>query len=308
MTAARKGLTGPARRWRDAGLGELFGVASRSELARAGIGHSVVAAHLRARRWRRFGTAIILHNGPMTRAQRERAMLVNCGPRSVLTSFTAIAASGLRGWERSEIHVLAPAGTRRPALDGLVLHRVSEWDRTGIIPARRLHRFAPALLIAAASFDNARPACALVAAAVQQRLATPSELRRALDGRPKLRHIATLRLALNDIEQGAQALSEIDFVRLCRRHRLPIPNHQAVRVEPDGRRRYLDAEWKLPSGRRLAVEVDGAIHLAPREWILDALRQNEIVLAGTPVLRFPSIVIRTDERRVADQLRRGLLG
>jgi hypothetical protein len=135
---------------------------------------------------------------------------------------------------------------------------------------------------------------------------TVPALHAALDRWPKLRHHRALRLALHDIGQGAQALSEIDFVRLCRRYRLPPPEHQAVRVEPGGRRRYLDAEWLRRDGSPLAVEVDGAIHLRVRKWISDQLRQNEVVIGGTPVLRFPSMVVRCAPELVADQLRRGL--
>lgn len=105
---------------------------------------------------------------------------------------------------------------------------------------------------------------------------------------------------------GAQALSEIDFVRLCRRNGLPPPRQQAVRVERNGRRRYLDAEWLRFDGRRLVCEIDGALHLTPRRWFDDQLRQNEIVLSGSLVLRYPSVVVRTEEKLVADQLRRAL--
>lgn len=137
---------------------------------------------------------------------------------------------------------------------------------------------------------------------------TAGELQLALSEQPKLRHFHELRLALYDIEQGAQSLSEIDFIRLCRRNQLPIPSHQAVRTEPSRRRRYLDVEWKLSDGRRLAAEVDGAIHIAPLSWILDQLRQNWVVLDGTPVLRYPSIAVRSEEATVVAQLRRGLCG
>ena len=105
---------------------------------------------------------------------------------------------------------------------------------------------------------------------------------------------------------GAHALSEIDFARLCRRHRLPAPDQQAIRTEPSGRRRYLDAKWRRRDGRQLVAEVDGGLHLYVRRWWDDQLRQNEVMLSHSLVLRFPSVVIRTDEEVVADQLRRGL--
>lgn len=105
---------------------------------------------------------------------------------------------------------------------------------------------------------------------------------------------------------GAQALSEIDFIRLCRRHALPLPTQQAVRVDRQGRRRYLDAEWVLRDGRRVVAEVDGAVHLSPQRWYDDQLRHNNLVLAGAVVLRFPSVVVRTEELLVVDQLRLAL--
>ena len=79
-----------------------------------------------------------------------------------------------------------------------------------------------------------------------------------------------------------------------------------MRTDPDGRRRYLDVEWKLPDGRILVVEVDGAIHVEPLEWYHDQLRQNEVVIGGSPVLRYPSVVVRSEEPIVVDQLRRAL--
>jgi very-short-patch-repair endonuclease len=65
--------------------------------------------------------------------------------------------------------------------------------------------------------------------------------------------------------------------------------------------------WRLPDGRRLVVEVDGALHLVARRWWDDQLRQNELVLGGDLVLRYPSVVVRCEKALVLDQLRRLLL-
>jgi hypothetical protein len=298
-------LTAAARRGHEVDLPEYGGVADRAQLARLGISAKRLDAQLAAGRWRLVGTAVLLHNGPMSRHQYEQICLINCGPRAVLTSFTGAAAWGLRGWERDDVYVLAPAGTLRPDLPRIRLHRTRDWSRAAIAPGRRLHRLAPALVIAAASFRTPRPGAGLLAAAVQQRLLGPNDLRTALEAALRTRHRRALLLAVDDIAQGAQALSEIDFRRMCRRHRLPPPSHQGVRTEPDGRRRYLDVEWRR-DGRTLAVEVDGAYHLDTRQWNSDQLRQNEVVIGGTPVLRFPSIVVRHEEHLVVSQLRRAL--
>jgi hypothetical protein len=150
-----------------------------------------------------------------------------------------------------------------------------------------------------------RPAVGLIAAGVQQRKVRPEQLRSALTSSPRLRHRRILAASVDDIAQGSQALSEIDFVELCRRAELPIPNRQAVRMT-GGKRRYFDAEWDLDRGRRLVAEVDGALHLVAARWFDDQLRQNEIALDGATVLRYPSFFIRSEPNIVADQLRRAL--
>ena len=56
----------------------------------------------------------------------------------------------------------------------------------------------------------------------------------------------------------------------------------------------------------MIVEVDGALHLAPKRWWSDQLRQNELTLSDAIVLRYPSVVVRTEQDLVAAQLRRAL--
>jgi hypothetical protein len=273
-----------------------------------GCTRSTAHARVAARRWQRFGRAFVLHHGELTREQRWAVGVLNCGPRAVHASFSAAESLGLTGWERDETHVLVPAGVPRPSVPGLrvVLHRARRIERGSVYPLRRCQRMAPALVLAAASFRSPRPACGLLAAGVQQRLVTADELRADLARSPTLRHRRLLLAAVDDIAMGSQALSEIDFARLCRRHRLPAPDRQGVRTDPSGMRRYLDAQWRRRDGRLLVAEVDGGLHLYVRRWWDDQLRQNEVTLGRSMVLRFPSVVIRTDEALVADQLRRGL--
>jgi hypothetical protein len=255
------------------------------------------------------GRAIVLHNGLLTRPEQRQAALINCGPRAVLTAFTATEELGLQSWEREVVHVLVPGGThvRRPPGLPLRLHYTADWNELEHYATRRLHRAAPALIVAASTLARPRPACGVLAAGVQQRLVTAEQLHSALRRRPRVRHRRALTLAIDDIAGGAQALSEIDFARLCHRHGVPAPARQTVRTDSDGRRRYVDAEWVSRSGRRLVAEVDGALHLAARRWWDDQIRQNEIVLSGGLVLRFPTAVVRHEEGVVAKQLRRGLL-
>ncbi|MDT4911198.1 MAG: hypothetical protein QOC66_326 [Pseudonocardiales bacterium] len=283
------------------------GVYTRAELLAHGCTRSQIAARVAAHRWRVIGKAVVLGNADLTREQQWQVAVLNCGPRAVLASFSAAESRGLTGWVRDEVHVLAPAGTRTPDIRlPIVLHRARQMDASAVHPNLRCQRMASAVVLAASDLRSPRPACGLVAAAVQQRLTTVPQLRAAVEAAPTGRHHRALLHAVDDIEMGAQALSEIDFVRLCRRNDLPPPTLQRVRRDAGGRRRYIDAEWTLSDGRRVVVEVDGAVHLAPRRWFDDQLRQNELSLAGALVLRYPSVVVRTEEQLVVDQLTRAL--
>jgi hypothetical protein len=282
------------------------GVTTAAHLYRCGWSMASVRAQLDAGRWQRAGRALVLHSGPLHPDELPRIAVLNCGPRAGLTAFTCAQLRGLRGWERPELHVLVAGGTRirRPPGVPLRVHWSNDWR--GEVVRDGMHALAPALVRAAATFSSARPACGILAAGVQQRLVTPDQLAAAVIAQPRIRHRAALRLALDDIAQGAQALSEIDFGLLCRRNGLPAPVRQAVRVDSAGRRRYLDAEWISRSGRRVVAEIDGALHLTPRRWWDDQLRQNDIVIGGDVLLRFPTVVVRCEERSVAAQLRRAL--
>ena len=287
--------------------GERRLVVGTAELSARGVTRSALVANLSARRWQRVGRAIVLHSGNLSREQRWGAALVNCGPRSVITGPTAARYLGLDNWDREEIQVLVPTSARKPTPCGLPIrvHRTRAWPpptSSGV----RCHELAPAVLIAAAGFESGRPGCGLLAAAVQQRLLPADALVAALIRHSKVRHHRVLLAAAHDIAGGSQALSEIDFVQLCRAAKLPLPDRQAVRRDPSGRRRYLDASWRRADGRLVVVEVDGALHLSPRRWWDDQLRQNELVLTDALVLRFPSVVVRTEPAMVIRQLRQAL--
>jgi hypothetical protein len=144
--------------------------------------------------------------------------------------------------------------------------------------------------------DEAR---ALVAAACQQRLTVPAEILSVLTRMPRARRRALVRETAHDVAGGVQALSEIDFVRLCRRYRLPAPDLQEPRIDGDGRRRYLDAYWRR---WRLHVEIDGAHHMDVRNWAADMRRQNEVWISGDRILRFPAWLVRQRPAEVAAQV------
>ncbi|MEV0391623.1 hypothetical protein [Polymorphospora rubra] len=246
-------------------------------------------------RWQRICRGVLLGRpGQITREQHHWVAVLAAGPGAVLAGLAAARAGGLRLDPRHDVvDVLVPAGRRRADLLGrlplgLPAVRVR---RTGALPVRDRQRGRPDRTSMARSVVDAAQwastdddARTVVAAACQQRRTTPGEILTVLGRMPRTRRRALAVRTANDVAGGAQALSEIDFVRLCRRYLLPRPDLQERRTDAAGRNRYLDAYWR---DWRLHVEVDGAHHMDVREWAADMRRQNEVWIGGDRVLRFP---------------------
>ncbi len=159
-----------------------------------------------------------------------------------------------------------------------------------------------AALDAAAWQPHQRYAAAVLAAVVQQKLCTPRELADELRWVGRVRHKQTMRLAIQDIAGGAEALSEIDVAELCRRFGLAPPRRQSIRRDRSGRKRYLDCEWSLSDGRVVVLEIDGSHHAAVEHWEADIKRERGIVLSGRHVLRATANEARNDQAAIAADL------
>jgi hypothetical protein len=226
-----------------------------------------------------------------------------------LCSLTALEQASLTGFESDEVHVVIQRGARLLPVAGVpvVVHesrRFSSADvRLGSGPARTgVERSA---IDAAAWSRDTVTAARLLTAVVQQRLTVPARLRTALEAAGKIRYHRLMHLFLNDIDGGAQALSELEFLRFCRRHGFPRPTLQ-VRRDSAGRRRYLDARLEGRRGRIVLVEVDGGVHLTLTARWKDTAKDNDDVLDRRPVLRFPSVALYTDNPVAIAQIRRAL--
>ena len=130
-------------------------VLGSAALSRNGWPPHRVRDQLAARRWQRVGRAVVLHNGPLQRAELARAVLVNAGPRAALTAFTAAELGGLRGWERDAVHVVIPGGARIHRPDGITVrvHRVADWSLLAPHVRHGVVAIAPALVACAASLS-----------------------------------------------------------------------------------------------------------------------------------------------------------
>lgn len=291
-----------------AGLAERQeGVLTRRQLAAAGFPERRVRAALGSRRWRAFGrTVVVLHNGTLTPRQREWVAVLLPDKPAALAGLSAATAAGLRGFEPDQVHIVVGHDTQVSAPAWVTLHESRRFRAADInpvaVPPRT--RAARAVVDAATWSRPSRRACAILCAAVQQRVVTADRLLIELRRAGGIRHARIMREILGDIGGGGHTLAEIDLGPLALQAGLPRPRRQVLRPEPNGRVRYVDAEFDLPDGTILTVEIDGAVHLQPQAWWDDTSRQNEIVIAGRPMLRFPSLTIRLDGAAVIDQLRR----
>jgi very-short-patch-repair endonuclease len=254
---------------------------------------------------------VVAHSGPLTEFQALRVAVLWAGPGAALGGLTAARLDGLSGFEdrgQRPVHLLVPASSpvrrARPGLP-LVVHYSRLLGPDDVHPLRepRRTRVARSLVDAAAWMGSDRGAQAVLAAGVQQRLVRPDDLLAVVAGNRRRPRRAMIKATLDDIAGGAQALSELDLIRLVRRYRLPEPDRQAPRRDAHGRRRWLDAVWETA---RVIVEVDGIHHTDAAEYWADMDRDNDFTLAGYRVLRFPAFVVRYRGDYVAGKIRGAL--
>jgi hypothetical protein len=284
-------------------------VVSRVQLRSLGwtdgqIDHEIAFGRWHAPAW----GVVALQNAPLTYDQRLWLGVLHAGDGAVLTHLTSCRRAGLE-WRGDEetIHVLTPKGDLVDPMDGFFFHQTRRpyhrWVQPLASGPPRL-RIEHAALLTAERDRFVRRAVGLLAACVQQRLTTADKLLIVKPQIRKLRNGAFFELALGDIAGGAQSFAEIDVGLLCERAGLAQPLRQAVRLDTDGRRRFLDCEWELPDGRVVVLEVDGSFHLKVGNWWRDMKRERAVVLSRSTVLRCASIELRLEPWEVVADLRR----
>lgn len=255
----------------------------------------------------------VAHTGGLTDRQRGWAAVLHAGSGACLSGDAALAHYQFRGVDLNRVDALdvAVPGERRPrnarqAGGPLVsCHRVANlelWSR-GIrgLPLVTAHA---AVLHAAAWASSDRAAEWRVAAVVQQGVSAVPLLRSTLAQMPRLPRRALIRSVLDDVELGAHAASELQLLRFCRAHGLPLPDELQVRVRAGSRTRYVDARYRK---QKVSIEVDGAHHRMAGQWEADQLRSLELAVArrgtGEQVIRLTPGGLRHDGPRIADLLR-----
>ena len=218
---------------------------------------------------------------------RWMEVVLACGPAAVLSHESAAALWGLRPSRILEVTV--PTYRREP---GVKVHRrpLAERDvthRTGIpvtSPIRTIVDLATRLP------DGPLERC--INEADQRYLATPVQIRAALDRYGKQRGVARLRKLL-DIRTFRFTRSDLErvFIPLATRAGLPIP---LTRVWLDG----FEVDFYWPD-LDLVVETDGlTYHRTPQQQAEDLLRDQAHKAAGRECLRFSHGQIRFTPRHV----------
>lgn len=267
-------------------------------------------AQLEARRWRALNQVVVcLHNGPLTVDQQRWAVYLSAQGVAALCGLTAMQMWGISGFETDTVHILVRRGHQVLPVPGVAVkvHESRRFNADDVLTVRlpAVTSLERSVVDAAVWTRDIKEACRIAVAPVQQRKTTAARLREELLRAGQVRHRRVLAALLADLEGGAQALSEVEFLRFCRRHRLPRPECQ-VRLDTSGRRRYLDATFRRRDGGVVRVEVDGGVHLSLTARWLDTVKDNDALLAGMVVLRYPSVAIYTDDPRALRQLRRAL--
>lgn len=292
--------------WRDI-ADEQDGVLGRAQALGAGLTADAWQWQVE-HHWSALGEGVaVTHTGEPTPSQLRWAAVVHGGKGAALDGDVALVQLGVKRLHlaRHDISV-PPARQVAPVrVQGFFLspHRtlhVETWTSpVGGLPTVRIQL---AALHATAWAPSDREAELRLCLVVQQRKATPPQLRSVLEKQTRLRRRALMRDVLDDLELGAHANSELDYLRFCRTHTLPLPDELQVLVRADGKR-YVDARYRK---QQVSVEVDGAHHLWVEQWDKDALRTFELLVAQGPgerVVRITQGNMRHDGPKLAGLLR-----
>ena len=283
---------------------EQAGLISWRQLHTIGVTRAEARAQLRARRWQRLsGEVLSTTTGPLSREQRLWLGVLHAGGDAMLAGLTAARVHGLRNWDRDTITVAVANPHSFEPIEGFRFFRSRRPPQLlradGLLPVCKIE---PAVLMFAAYERNRRTAHGAITACVQQRLTTPAVLAGWLDLLKPLRRAVEFRALISDLDGGVQSLAERDVRRACLEFGVAEPTRQRKRRDRSGRVRYTDCEWKLPDGRILVLEVDGAFHDDFLQAMDDRARARKLTDDRTIVISCSAYEIRYHPASVMEDL------
>jgi hypothetical protein len=265
------------------------GVLSAAQAREGGLTRDAIAWRVASGRWRRLGSGVyVTHTAELTWWARAHAALLQAGDGAALSLGAAAFVHGLSDRPPPIIVIAIPTQRRRVRPIGV---RIRRRRRLEVVVRRGLTVTTAAQTVidlAAEQGASWREAVNVCARAVQARRVSAADLESELAARGRHPHRRVLQVALGVVAQGAETAAEVDYVhRVERAHGLPPARLQAVAGD-SGRRIRRDAEY-LEWG--VVVEIDGAIHLDPRQRALDVRRDRGTVGEGKVTLRITNVEV-----------------
>ena len=259
---------------------------TRARLAMFGFSSDFIARRLRIRHWQLVSSRVVaLQGSPLTRLQRIGAASLHF-ENHVLTGVAALEVSGLGSLSSGRIDLLGPRGGRVEPFGSAVLHTSRRMiTRIDGFPAKTSHEISVLHAVAWAETDKQARFFALWA--VQRRLVELESLYRVAASSPADLNFRRAVRLLAPLEPGVTTLTELEFLRQCRRRGLPEPKRQVEVVGSDGRRRFLDFVFEV-KGATLIVEIDGRGHLEPGQHVDDIHRDNSFAATSSRIVRVPA--------------------
>ncbi len=264
-------------------------LATLDDVRAAGGSASCAATRLRSGRWERADVSVFrLAGAPTPWEARVLAPILAIGGRTAASHLTAAALHGIPGFGRGvpEISVERQADRRR---DGVRVH-----TSTDLVRAER------PLVNGVPSTDVCRTILDVGRVVGDQRLLRAIEWARrsgktdwssliatlsmhARRGRPGIRRLR--RVIVGHMDRTEVTDSDFELLVLCLIAEAGLPTPVLHHRVHDGHRFVAEVDLAYPA-LRIAIELDGPVHLDERVRERDLPRQNDLVLVGWTVLRF----------------------
>jgi very-short-patch-repair endonuclease len=273
-----------------------YGLVTRAQLRRVGVGETGIRERLRTGRLHRVhrGVYAVGHSVLPARAHYMAAVLA-CGRGAALSHVAAAAHLGLRASAAAVVDVTVPRRSGRRPQRGIRLHRSGRLTDADVT----VHERIPTTTVARTLLDLAdvlsdQALRRAINEAEYLRLLDTTALIAAVEGNPGRRGARVVRAMMAPLELTESALED-RFLALVERHGLPRPR---VGARIGGYR----ADFYWPEAG-LVVELDGfAAHGTRARFESDRRRDRVLARAGKRTIRLTANALGYDEDAIADDL------
>jgi very-short-patch-repair endonuclease len=265
------------------------GLVSRRDVLRAGGTPHHIDTRLRSGRWERAEAGVYRLAGvPVDWRSELLAPILSVDGRAVASHTSAAVLHGIPGFGRGVPELTIPRGTKLRRRSVRV-HTSTDLERTRAtaidgIPVTELRR----TLLDLARIVGDQRLLRAIEWSRRERSVTWAGLITTLAlharrGRPGIARLRRVILANADRDEVTDSDLELIALAVIREHGLPEPvlHHRVL----DGDRFVAEVDLAYPH-LRIAIELDGAVHLDRQVRERDLPRQNDLVLLGWTILRF----------------------